>query len=165
MADYVQLKVTGMEGVLETLKSLPAEVVSKRGGPVKLSLAKGARMLRDAAKVQLAQSIAINGSDSTGTTVKSVIATRGKVGAGFNGEKYLVRVKNTTFLSASGKKVSTLMTANLLEWGSKHQSATPWLRPAAQANAQRIVDTVSADLVRRVNLIVKKLAIQNKVPQ
>jgi len=76
-----------------------------------------------------------------------------------------VRVKNTTFLSASGKKVSTLMTANLLEWGSKHQSATPWLRPAAQANAQRIVDTVSADLVRRVNLIVKKLAIQNKVPQ
>lgn len=154
----VELKVTGLDGVLDTLKRLPPEIVSARGGPVKLALAKGARLLRDAAKVQLAQAIAKDGSDSTGTTVKSVIATRGKVGTGFRGEKYLVRVKKLTYTNAKGKKTSTLMTANLLEYGSKHQQATPWLRPAAQANAQRIVDVVSADLVRRINLIVNRLS-------
>jgi membrane carboxypeptidase/penicillin-binding protein PbpC len=57
------------------------------------------------------------------------------------------------------------MTANLLEYGSKHQPATPWLRPAAQENAQRIVTTVNADLVRRVERLVTKLARQKGVPK
>ena len=43
----VDVKLTGVAGVLKTLSSLPAEVVSKRGGPVKAALAKGARFLRD----------------------------------------------------------------------------------------------------------------------
>jgi hypothetical protein len=32
----VDLKVTGIDGVLDLLRKLPPEVVSKRGGPVKL---------------------------------------------------------------------------------------------------------------------------------
>ena len=52
MPDLIRLEVSGIDGVLDTLKSLPAEVVSKRGGPVKLALAKGARLLRESAGFQ-----------------------------------------------------------------------------------------------------------------
>lgn len=151
----IELKVTGLDGVLDTLKALPAEVVSKRGGPVKLALAKGARMLRDAAKQRLEQVIAQDGSDTTGATAANLIASRGKYAG--RGEKYLVRMRAKSYINAKGGKTTTSRTGNLLEYGSKHQAATPWLRPAAEANAQRIVDTVNADLVRRVNLIVRKL--------
>lgn len=156
----MEFKLTGMEGVLNTLKNLPPEVVSKRGGPVKLALAKGARKLRDAARVNLAQAIAQGGARTTGMTEKSVIASRGKAPRGGNGERHLVRVKKGTFTNADGFPTSTLMTANLLEYGSRHQPATPWLRPAARANAEAIIHLVSEDLVKRVEKIVAKLAKQ-----
>lgn len=151
----IQLNVTGLDGVLETMQSLPAEVVSKRGGPVKLALAKGARMLRDAAKVALEQAVAQDGSDSTGETVKALIAQRGKYRG--NGERYVVRVRQKAYINTHGSKTTTQRSANLLEYGSKQQAATPWLRPAAQANAQRIVDAVNEDLVKRVDRIVARL--------
>ena len=163
MANLMQLNVTGLDGVLTTLTQLPASVVSKRGGPVKLALAKGARMLKDAAKVTLTAAIAADGSDSTGETVKALVAQRGKYRG--NGERYVVRVKSKAYVSARKGKTTTIRTGNLLEYGSKQQRATPWLRPAAEANAQRIVDTVNSDLVQRVNQIVTNLARANGVPR
>ena len=153
--------VDKLDGVLEVLKSLPPEIVSKRGGPVKLALKRGAFILRDEARRTMALAIARNGSDSTGTTVASIVGTRGKVASG---EKYVVRVKRKTFVNAKGRKVSTLLTANLLEYGSKGQEATPWLRPAAENKRAEIIEAVPADLVRRLNLIVRRLARQNRVP-
>ena len=164
MADqFMQLNVTGLDGVLETLKQLPAEVVSKRGGPVKLALAKGARMLKDAAKVTLAAAVAADGSDSTGETVKALVAQRGKYRG--QGERYVVRVKSKAYVSARKGKTTTVRTGNLLEYGSKQQRATPWLRPAAEANAQRIVDTVNTELLARVDRLVKAIARANGVPK
>jgi len=52
-----------------------------------------------------------------------------------------------------------------LEYGSKHQAAHPWLRPAAEANAQRIVDTVNTELLARVDRLVKAIARANGVPK
>ncbi|MGQ4661346.1 hypothetical protein [Lysobacter sp. F6437] len=150
------------DGVLALLRSLPAEVVSKRGGPVKLALAKGARLIRDEAKKNFRASVAVNGEDSTGATEKAIIASRGKAPTGSKGERYLVRVKKGTFVNAKGEKTSTLMTANLMEYGSSHQPALPWLRPAVQAKGQQAVTVIVADLRRRIDLTVKKLARQNK---
>lgn len=158
----IEVKLSGVDGVLATLQSLPAELVTKRGGPVKQALAKGARMIRDEAKKNIVRAIELNGADSTGTTVSSVIASRGKPPTSGKGERYLVRVKKATFTNARGQKTSTLMTANLLEYGSSHQPATPWLRPAVQAKGAEVIDAISRDLVRRIDLVVKKLANQNK---
>ena len=152
---FMSLEVSGLDGVLDTLKALPPEIVSKRGGPVKLALAKGARLLRVAAAQNLARVIAQDGADTTGMTLKNLVAGRGKYSG--NGEKYVVRVRRKSYTNAKGAKTNTQRSASLLEYGAKDQPATPWLRPAAESNAQRIVDTVNADLVRRVNLIVKKL--------
>jgi HK97 gp10 family phage protein len=158
----IEMHLRGVDGVLATLRRLPAEVVSKRGGPVKLALAKGARLIRDEAKKNLERSIAENGADTTGETVKAVIASRGKAPNNGKGERYLVRVKKRTFINARGRKTSTLMTANLLEYGSSHQPATPWLRPAVMLKGQQAIDVITQDLARRLDLTVKRLAAQNK---
>lgn len=156
MSDLVQLKVSGLDGVLETLRQLPPEIVSKGGGPVKLALAKGARMLRDAARENLAR--VADTEESTGLLEENVVSKRGKM---VGGEKQIVTVRNKLYPGRSAKGAATTRkSAHLLEYGSKRQAATPWLRPAAAANWQRIVDAVSSDLVRRVNLIKRKLGVK-----
>lgn len=158
----VEFEISGINGVLDTLRSLPPEVVSKRGGPVKLALAKGARLIRDEARKNLQAAISQGGDVSTGLLLKNVIASRGKAPTGGKGERYLVRVKRKTYAAEGGKPVTTLKTANLLEYGSSHQPATPWLRPAVRAKGQQAVSVIVADLNRRIELTVKKLAAQNR---
>lgn len=157
----VEMNITGIDGVLKTLQSLPPEMVSKRGGVVKLSLAKGSRFLRDAAKQNLAAQIAKNGDESTGLLMQNVIASRGKKPNDGNGERYLVRVKNKSYPKSGSKPATTLKTANLLEYGSEHQPATPWLRPAFAAKARETINLITEDLVARLDKLLNKLAKDN----
>lgn len=157
----VELQIHGIDGVLSTLVALPAEVVSKRGGPVKLALAKGARLLRDQAKDNFRRSVAQGGADSTETTVESIIASRGKAPVGTKGERQLVRVKRRSYINAKGAKTTTLRAAQLMEYGSATQPARPWLRPAVQRRGTQIIDVISEDLLKRLDQITKRLAAQN----
>ena len=54
----VEVKLPGLEGVLDTLKSLPPELVSKRGGPVLAALKKGAKVIQLQEKANLRAAIA-----------------------------------------------------------------------------------------------------------
>lgn len=156
------MNITGLDGTIGTLQSLPAEVVSKRGGPVKMALARGARILRGYAKQNLRVAIAnAPTTRTTGELEKRVIASRGKAPNGTKGERYLVRIKKKDYLNADGVRTNPLMTANLLEWGSSHQPATPWLRPAVMQHGGQIITATRDDLTRRVDLAVQKLAAQN----
>lgn len=154
----IEMTLTGVDGILKTLKSLPPEIVSKRGGPVKLALAKGARFLRDKAKANLTSQIAKNGDESTGLLLQSVISSRGKAPFDGKGERYLVRVKRKSYNKG---KATTLQTANLLEYGSEHQPATPWLRPALNAHGRETINIVVDDLKNRIDKVIAKLAQQN----
>jgi hypothetical protein len=159
----VEMQIHGIDGVLKTLQSLPAEVVSKRGGPVKLSLAKGARFLRDRYKEKL--HAAIQGGKttrSTGELEKHVISSRGKEPSGGKGERYLVRIKRRDYVNADGVRTNPLMVANLLEYGSSHQPATPFARPTALEHGEEAIRIVTADLVKRLDKAVAKLAAQNR---
>lgn len=159
----VEIELRGIDGVLKTLQSLPAEVVSKRGGPVKASLAKGARYLRDRAKENLKRAIAMGPTTrSTGELEKRVIASRGKAPFGGKGERYLVRVKRRDYINADGVRTNPLMTANLLEYGSSRQPATPWLRPTIPAHGEKVIQIVTDELKKRVDKAVSQLARQNK---
>ncbi len=157
----VELQIHGIDGVLSTLEALPAEVVSKRGGPVKLALAKGARLLRDQAKDNFRRSVAQGGADTTETTVESIVASRGKAPVGTKGERQLVRVKRRAYINAKGAKTTTLRAAQLMEYGSATQPARPWLRPAVQRRGSQIIDVVSEDLLKRLDQMTKRLAAQN----
>src|SRR5690606_194908 len=93
----ITMDVKGLDGVLQTLQSLPPEIVSKRGGQVKLALAKAARVIRDQAKANVRAIVAEPNKDgrpskSTGALEQSIIATRGKMRGGIKGERYLVRI-------------------------------------------------------------------------
>lgn len=158
----VEMQLSGMAGVLDTLKSLPAEVVSKRGGPVKLALAKGARLIRDQAKQNLRAQIAEGGADdSTGLLEQNIIASRGKPPFDGKGERYLVRVRRKTYPREGKETVTTRKTASLLEYGSSNQPAKPWLRPAVQQKGADAISVITTDLTRRIDQTVKRLARQN----
>lgn len=161
------MKVTGIDGVLQTLQSLPPEIVSKRGGPVKLALAKGTRVIRDQAKANL-RTIVAGSDDTTGLLEKNIIASRGKQIYGSKGERYLVRVRRKAYdlekigkREKAGKRVTTQKTASLLEYGSSRQVATPWLRPAVQQKGAEAIAAITADLNRRIDKVVKDLARKN----
>jgi len=161
----IELRLRGLDGVLQTLHALPAEVVSKRGGPVKAALRKGALVILREAALNLARAtdqLSPDGEDhSTGLLIKNLVATRGKAPHGGNGERYLVRVRRRSY-QRKGEPVTTLKTAQLLEYGSSQQPAEPWLRPAFNAKAAVAITTIEAELVKGVDRVVRKLAAQNK---
>jgi len=158
----VEVKLTGVDAVLETLKSLPPEIVSKRGGPVKLALAKGARLIRDAARQNLRAVIAENGDESTGLLLENVISSRGKPPADGKGERYLVRVRRKAYPGRkpeeSGGIPTVRKSAQLMEYGSQHQPARPWLRPAVTQNGQKAITVITEDLKKRIDKTVRDLA-------
>lgn len=162
----VEVKITGLDGVLDTLKSLPAEVVSKRGGPVRAALRKGAVVIQKQEVANLhAVTAAATDADkrqSTGLLAKNVVVTRGKAPSSGKGERYLVRVKRRTYVRIGAKAVTTLKTAHLLEYGSSKQPAEPWIRPAFESKAEQAISTVESELARSIDRIVKRLAAKNK---
>lgn len=167
MADRVEFKLTGLDGVLEMLQNLPAEVVSKRGGPVKLALKKGANVLRKQAAENLKRSLsntdAAGQLHSTGLLSTKLITSRGKAPTSGKGERYLVRVKRETYPNRSGKgKSTTVENAARLEYGTEKQPAEPWLRPAFAAKRGEAVAVIEADLKKRVDLIAQKMLNQAK---
>lgn len=161
MATVVRIK--GLDGVLDTLKQLPSEVVSKRGGPVKSALRKGALVLLREAKLNLARSTESLGEDdtSTGLLQKNLVATRGKPPIGENGERYLIRVKRKRY-QRKGQTVTTQQTANWLEYGTEQQPAEPWLRPAFNAKAGEAVTVTTTELRKGIDRVVNKLSKQNR---
>lgn len=162
----VDVNVTGLAGVLDTLKSLPPEIVSRRGGPVKAALRKGARVIWQQAKINL-QAATSNASDegqrySTGLLLKNLVVTRGQKPTGTNGERYLVRVRRKSYPDREGGVVTTLASANLLEYGSQKQPPEPWIRPAFHSKAEQAIKTTEAELLKQIDRVVAKLAAKNK---
>jgi len=160
----VEMKLHGLDGVLQTLQSLPAEIVSKRGGPVKTALARGARYLRDRAKDNLQAAISQEHDESTGLLLQNVVASRGKKPIGSKGEKYLVRVRRKTYARQGKETVTTRKTAALMEYGSSQQPARPWLRPAVHQHGQQVIEQVSADVLRGIDRTVAKLRREGRLP-
>ena len=160
----VDVNVSGLNGVLDTLRSLPPEIVSKRGGPVKAALRKGARVIFLEAKKNLQQVTSNATSEgrrySTGLLLKNLVVTRGKAIIGSKGERYLVRVRRKSY-QRDGKTVTTLATANLLEYGSVKQPAEPWLRPAFISKAANAIQTAEQDLLKSIDKITRRLEQQN----
>lgn len=161
MSFRVDVKLTGVDGVLKTLSSLPAEVVSKRGGPVKAALAKGARFVRDQERKNL-QAVLEPGDESTGLLAQNIIASRGKPPTSGRGERYLVRVKRKMYPGRKGEQVSTLKSAQIKEYGSTKQPARSFIRRTVQESGGQAIEIVTKDLSARVQKIVAKLAAQNK---
>ena len=160
----VDVKLEGLNGVLETLKQLPSELVSRNGGPVRSALRKGALVIFNQAKSNLELATRSNDPEknySTGLLLQNLVTSRGKPPPGVRGEMYLVRVRRKAY-PRKGRSVSTIKAGSLLEYGSVKQAAEPWLRPAASARAEEAMRTIESELVKGIDRIQKKLARQNQ---
>lgn len=147
-------KLTGVDNVLRLLQSLPADVVSKRGGPVKTALRKGANVIAKQMRANLIAATA--GDESTGLLLKNLIVSRGKPPSSGKGERYLIRFRRKSYAGRKGKTVTTLKTAHLLEYGSSKQPAEPFIRPAFTSRAREAIETVERELVAAVDALAKK---------
>lgn len=159
MADRVEFKLTGADNVVAMLRALPTEVVSKRGGPVKTWLRKGAKRLQAKLLVQLDRVTSNETThperEGTDTLKRASIVSRGKPPTDGRGERYLVRWKRVTY-SRAGKPVTTHKTAQLLEYGSATQPAEPFIRPTVQAEGEATVNYVVGGLVTDIDRIAQK---------
>lgn len=151
--------VKGLEGILETLKRLPPEIVSKRGGPVRVAARKATVVFQKEAQSNVRQIVEepnADGrpSDSTGTLEKAIIVSRKKPSPGFRGERYHVRVKR------GATNPNTGVTANkyggILEFGYEDMPAKSWLRKAFDAKKQESLDVFVGEIRKRVEAAVKK---------
>ncbi len=160
------VRIEGLKGVLDTLKQLPPEIVSKNGGPVRGALRKAALVLQREAVANLDKIIAEPNQDgrqeSTGLLKANVVTTRGRRNA-FKGESYFVRVRRKVYPDAKGKRISTQKVARLLEYGTARRAPLPWLRPAFATKKQEAVNVFTTDINKRLAAILKRLQRANRV--
>lgn len=151
------IKVGGLDTALDMLMRLPENVVSKRGGPVKLALKKGAILIRNEEKARLSALLNEMGRDeTTGLLYKNIIASRGKKPTNFRGERYIVRVKRKLYTKNGGKPVTTLKTAQIFEYGSEKQQPRQFIRPAFASKAEEAIRVIRDDLLKRIDRLVNK---------
>lgn len=157
----VEMKLHGLEGVLQTLKSLPPEIVSKRGGPARKALRKGALVILNAEKANLqrvtSNATASGKQESTGFLLKNMVVRLGRLPTGENGEMYVVRPSVKSYVR-KGQLVTTSMTARFLEHGTSEQPAEPFARPAVESHGETAIRTIESELLREIDRVVAKLA-------
>lgn len=149
---------------MKTLKELPPELVSKRGGPVRSALRKASLLLVNEAKANVQKIIDEpnigGGNYSTGFLQKNIITARDSKMRG--GERYYVRVRRKAYPEGRTKKTATGVGA-LLERGTERRKPMPWMRPAFDAKKHEVVQFFPQELRKQLDRIVKKLARQNGV--
>lgn len=149
----------GVDDLLSKLKSLPPEIVSKRGGPVKSALRKGGLVIQKAAQAELAAIVQKPDEDgyvSTGTLSKAVVVRRDPrpQQSGAN-ERYRVLIARRRYPDGT----RTVATARYLEFGTEYRPPTPFMTPAYFRTRQEALDVVVSDLSKSTDRIVKKLSL------
>lgn len=161
----IEIRLSGLDGVLATLRSLPPSLVSRRGGPVLASLKAGARVILKAEQANLravtSNATASGKRESTGLLLKALTIKRGKAPSGGNGERVIITTKKKIYSDREGKPVSVRATAHWLEYGTESQPAEPFIRPAFNSKAREAISVIETDLLKRIKKIVITLAARN----
>lgn len=157
-----EMKLGGLDAALRMLEALPKEVVSRKGSPTKEALRRGALVILRQERANLQAALSNQTSrerqEDTGLLMSSLIVTGGKAKPGLNAT-FLVRVKRKAYLrKGKGALVTTLKTAALMETGSSHQAAEPWVRPAVAAKGGEALQVITSELVKGIDQVAKKLA-------
>ena len=165
----VETQLQGIDGVLETLRSLPAEVVAKGGGPARTALRKGAMVIVKQARANFRVAVSQPGlsgvTESTGFTEKQIAPKRRNPPSGVRGERFVVTVNYVKHPHGGTFRNQPLRAndiAYLMEVGSSKQPPIPWLRPAFVSRAEDAISAVERELVVAIDRVVHKLAARNK---
>ena len=161
------VRMEGLEGVLKTLKELPSEMVSKRGGPVRTSLREASLLLVNQAKANVDWIVATPNkggypTKSLGLLRDNIITARDSKME--KGERYYVRIRRgLRYPPERGYNVSVFFVGRMLERGTEHRRPMPWLRPAFDAKKHEVLDLFTKRIRSRLDRLVKRVARKNKV--
>lgn len=151
MAETVRLE--GLDEILKTLKALPPEIVSRRGGPVRTSLRKAAVVIQKEAQNNVDRMVADGETaESTGTLRKSLIVSRKKPG-NFKGERFWVRIKRSA-KNPAGQTANTY--GGVLEFGDERIPAKAWMRRAWESKKAEALDTFMREMPKAIEAAVKR---------
>lgn len=173
--DRVDVEISGIDGVLDMLKNLPADVVSKRGGPVKKALRKAAVIIQKEAQNNIRKIVLEPNKDgkpskSTGSLEKAVTVGRGKYLGGTLGERYMVwlprekkkyaNTRENVRKRRAGKTYtveSPQFYGRFLEYGTSKMQKKPWLRPALMSKGDAAIAVARNSLLAELEKITQKM--------
>jgi HK97 gp10 family phage protein len=164
MADTRTMK--GLDGLLDQMKKLPAEIVSKRGGVVAPALRKGGVVIQKQAQANIravTRNTVAEGYTSTQTLEKAVVVRRDpnpqRSGAA---ERYRVviargrKYPGGRVNKKGGKPLTAVMTGRYLEYGTEDQPAEPWMTPAYMNKREAALITVVDEMGKGVQKAIRK---------
>lgn len=159
------INVKGVPELVAAMKALPAELVSKNGGPVRRALAKSAAMIRDAAKDRV--------KVRTGNLKDHIAMLRDRrPGTSGASERYMVGIRGgtrTTYANTRRNRAKNLagktyekqgpaFYGRFLELGTSKMAPQPFLRPAFNENADDAIVLFLTALNADIERIAKRLA-------
>lgn len=174
------VRIEGLRGVLQTLRDLPPELVSKGGGPVRTALRRAAVLIQKQAQANVERIVAdpnIGGreSKSSGALRDSITTRRLRMPSGQKGERYWIGIAPLKRKYADTRKnrrkqrvgkfyviLPPTYYAWFLEDGTERQSAKPFMRPAFEAKRAEAVTLFATELPRAIDRIVKRIERANK---
>ncbi len=149
-------KLHGVSGVIKSLDSLPEKLRKSAETAV---LRAGAVPIRKAAKANAAK------SKDTGLLQKSIgLALRGKLGSKSVriGPRLGMRQKITRTDKRTGRKYEEIADPNnyshLVEYGTSHSAAKPFIRPAIDSSQGQVVDAMATGLDKHLTRVAARLA-------
>lgn len=160
------VRIEGLEGVVKTLRALPAELVSKNGGPVRYALRKAAVVIQKQMQTNVRSIVLEPNEDgrpteSTGLLEKN-IAVKRSAPRGKKGEGMLVYVRRKMYPSiGKWKPRSTPQIARLLEYGTAKMRPHKFILPAFDAKKNEALRVFAEAINSRLAALVKKVAQAN----
>jgi len=160
-----QTMLRGLDGLLDALKALPPAVASKNGGPARVALARGAKVIRDDARARAPK--------DTGAMAANIVMKRDAQPqrSGVN-ERYTVGVRGGSLSTYSntkrnrrkgvvGKKYekqSATFYWRFVEFGTNRQPAKPFLRPAFESQKEQALNVITSTLTKGIESAARKVA-------
>lgn len=152
-------EIEGLAELLRTLEALPREIVSVKGGPVRVGLRKAGQVFQRAAGANIDRIVAEPNKGgrpnvSSGTLKNAVIVSRdpNPQRSGAN-ERVLVRLRRKD-RAPNGASVHAY--GGMLEFGNEQVPAKPWLRPVVPEKSSEALSVFIAETKKAIDRAVKK---------
>lgn len=156
--------IEGLDTLLRRLKALGPEA-SKRGGPVRAAVRKGAVVIQKEMQANVRKIVDtpnIGGFDySTGILEKSIRPIRARPHGKLRGETFYVFVpKRAKYaIKARGETVRSVATVGKwLEYGTSKRRPMPWARPAFHAKQGEAAEVIASELEKGIAKLERKVA-------
>lgn len=163
-----RVKVLGLTGVMDALRELPPEVISRRGGVIRPALRKGGAVILAQAQENVQRIVDEENLDgrfvSTGLAKKSLKIKRTRPLGGANGEAFIVAVARAKYagrtIARKGRKIAELRANDvlfMLEAGTERRRPMPWMRPAFEAKRDQALAVFVDETHKGLERVRKKL--------